>query len=126
MLPHPFGSLFSKLEGHGGELDTCLSIVLCLAQLCESAKQEVRVGIGLICQCCGGVTGLNAGTFTGGKVGDIRVDLSAAKCAVNTKVTEDLLCFVYNDRRRDKVLSGVTNPSRGETFSTVFFQRLGL
>lgn len=51
----------------------------------------------------------------------MQADLSAAKSAVNAKVIEDLLCFVYNDRRGDKVTSGVTNLFEGETFLTVFF-----
>lgn len=47
--PHPFGSLFSKFGGYGGELDTRPSIVLCSAGLCKGAKLEVGVGTDLIC-----------------------------------------------------------------------------
>lgn len=69
--PHPFGSLFFKLKGYSGELGTCPSIILCLARFCKGAKLEVRAGTGLICQRCGGITGLNAVAFTGAKAWDI-------------------------------------------------------
>ncbi len=64
---------------------------------------------------------MNIVAFTGGWVGDMRVDLSATEVAVNAEVTENLLCFVCDDGGGDEVPSGVTDPSGGETFSTVFF-----
>ncbi len=124
--PHPFGSSFSELRGHGGELDTRPSVVLCSTRLCASAKLEVGAGTCLICRRCGGVIGSNAVAFTGGGVGDVRVDLSVAEGAVNAEITENLLCFAYNDREGDEVPSGVTDPSGEETFSTVFFRHPGL
>ncbi len=62
------------------------------------------------------------------KSGDqvITVDLSAAEGAINAKVTKDLLFLVYDDGGGDEVPLGITDPSRGETFSTIFFQRPGL
>lgn len=97
-LSHPFGFLFSELEGNGGKFNTHLSLVLYLAGLCEDIKLEVRAGTSLIYQCYKGIIGSNAVAFIGGGVGDIQVNLSAAESTVNAKVTEDLLCFVYNDR----------------------------
>ncbi len=49
MSPYPFGSLFSDLGGYGGELDTCPSVILCLAQLCNGAKLEIGARMDLIC-----------------------------------------------------------------------------
>ncbi len=46
----------------------------------------------------------------------MRVNLSAAEDTVNAEIIEDLLYFVCDDGRRDKVPSGVTNPSGVEPF----------
>lgn len=62
--------------------------------------------------------------FTRGEVRDLRVDLSTAESAVNVEVTKDLLYFINNNGRGDEVSSGVTDPSKGVTFSTVFFDVL--
>lgn len=51
----------------------------------------------------------------------MQADLSAVEDVVNAEITEDLLCFVCDNRRRDKVSLGVINPSKKETFLTVFF-----
>lgn len=118
---HPFSSLFFELGGHGIELITCLSIVLYLARLCKGVKLEVEAGTSLICQCCEDVTSLNVVVFTRGGAEDKRANLSAAEGAVNTKVTEHLLCFVCNNTGRNKIPSGVTNSFSEETFSAVFF-----
>lgn len=92
-----------------------------MTKLCEGAKLEVETGMGLICQYYRGVIGSNAVVFIGGGVGDMRVDLSTTKSIVNIKVTKDLLYFVCNDGRGDKVPSVVTDSSRRETFLIIFF-----
>ncbi len=74
---HPFGSLFSELGGHNGELGTRPSVILCLAQLCEDAKLEVGAGTDLICRRCEGIIGLNVVAFTRSGVGDVRVNVIA-------------------------------------------------
>lgn len=125
-LLHPFSFSFSELEGHGGKLGTCPSVVLCLARLYKGTKLEVRAGISLIRRCCGGVMSLNAVVFIGVGVENVQVDLSTTLDAVNIKVTEDVFCFVYDDEGGDKVPSRVTNPSERETFLTVFFRCSGL
>ncbi len=56
----------------------------------------------------------------------MQADLSAAERVANVELTENLLRFVYDDRGGEKVPSGVTDPSEGETFSTVFFRRPSL
>lgn len=119
--PPSFHSLFSKLEGHGGELGIYQSVVLYSAGLCESAKLEVGVGTSLIYQRCRSVTGWNMVAFTRDGVRDVQANLSAAKVAVNAKVTKDLLGFVRDNGRGDKVPSGVTDTSGEKNFSTVFF-----
>lgn len=119
---YPFGFLFFELGGHGDKLGTCLSIVLCLAGLCKSAKLEVRVGTGLICQHYRVVIGSNMVAFTGGEAGDVRADLSTTKSVVNAEVMENLLCFICNDRGGDKILLKVIDLSRKKTFSTVLFR----
>ncbi len=123
---HLFDSLISELGDHDGELDTCPSIILYLAGLCEDTKLEVRAGTSLICWRCGDVTGSNVVVFIGSEAGDIRADLFAIEDAVNAEVTKNLLCFIYDDERGDKVSSGITDPFGKETFSTVFFWRLSL
>lgn len=70
---------------------------------------------------CGGVTDSNVVRFTKDGTEDVRANLSAAESIVNTKVIKNLLCFVYDDRRRDKIPSRVTNLFRKETFLTIFF-----
>lgn len=121
MLSHPFGSLFFKLKGHGGELGTCSFVVLCLTRLCEGAKLGKEVGTGLTCQRYGGVIGSNTVVFTRARAGDMRAYLSAAKSVVNVKVTKDLLCCICDDGGRDKIPLVVTDLSGGETLLTVFF-----
>lgn len=47
-------------------------------------------------------------------------DLSATKAIVNVEVTKILFCFVYDDRKKDEILSRITGLARGETFPTIF------
>lgn len=126
MLPYLFGSLFSKLKSHNGKLGTCLSIVLYLVEFYEGTKLEVGAEIDLICRYCRGMTGLNMIAFTGNGAGNVRNDLSATKDIVNIEITENLLYFLCDDRREDKLPSGVTDSFGGETFLNIFFRRLGL
>lgn len=124
--PHPFGSSFSKLRGHGNKLDTHPAIVLYSAWLYKGTKSKVSVGTGLIYQRCRDVIGSNVVAFIGGGAGDVQINLSAAEGTVNVEVTENLLCCVCNDGRGDEIPSRVTDPSRGETFSTIFFRHPSL
>ncbi len=123
-LSHLFSSLFSELKSHDDEFNTCPSVVLCLVRLCKSIKQEVRAGTSLICWRYRGVTGLNVVVFTRGETRDIQTNLSTAEGAVNAEITKDLLSFVYDDEKDNKVPSEVTDLSRGEIFSNVFFDVL--
>ena len=54
----------------------------------------------------------------------MQVNLFAAENAVNTKVIEDLLCFIYDDGGRDKISLRVSDLSRGETLLTICFDIL--
>lgn len=93
---------------------------------CKGAKLKVRVGTGLTCWCYGNINSSNAIVFTKDGARDKQADLSIAKSTVNVEITKDLLCFVCNNRRRDKVSSGVIDPSGKEIFSTVFIWHPGL
>lgn len=121
MLPYLFSSLFSKLRGYDGEFGICPSIILYLVGLYESIKLEIEVRTGLICWHYEGVTGLNILAFTRGRAGDVQANLFTAEGTVNTEIIEDLLYFVYNNKKEDKILLGVIDPFRWETFSTVLF-----
>ncbi len=103
MSLHLFDSLFFKLKSQGGKLDTYSFIQLCLVRLCKSVKLEVRAGIGLIYQHCGSVISSKAVAFIRNEARDMRADLFAAKDAVNKRVIKDLLYFVFDNRRRNKV-----------------------
>lgn len=120
---YPFGSLFSELGGHGSKLGARSSVILCLTRVCKSTKLEIRVERGLICQHCRGVTSSNAVAFTETGGGDMRANLSIIKGAINIEVTEDLLCFVCDDRGGDKISSRVINSSEREIFLIGFFRR---
>lgn len=48
-------------------------------------------------------------------------NLSATENVVNAEITEDLLCFIYDDKRGDKIPLAVTDSSREKIFLTVFF-----
>lgn len=124
--PHPFSSLFFELRSNGGELGTCLFVVLYLAGLYKGAKLEVEAKTGLICWRCRDIIGLNAIAFTGDGARDMQADLSAAEDAINANTIGDLLYFVYDDGRRNKVLSVITDLFRGETFLTIPFWRSNL
>lgn len=121
-LTYLFNSSFSELEGHGGELGTCLSVLLCLVELCEGPKWKVGAKIGLICRHYEDLTSSNVIALTRVRAGDMQTDRTTTEDIVNIEVIEDLLCFICDDGREDKVLSRVTDPSREETFSTFFFQ----
>lgn len=98
----------------------CPFVILYGAELCKSTKLEVRVRMSLICQCCRGITGLNIVALIGDKAGDIQANLSITKNAVNVKVSKDLFYFVCDDRRGDKILSGITDFLEGN-FLNCFF-----
>lgn len=107
--PHPFSFLFCKLEGRGGELGTCPSVILCLAGLYKGAKLEVGAGISLISRSYRGVISSNTVVFTVAGVGDVQANLFTTKGVANAKVTKDLFYFIYDNRRRDKIPSKVTD-----------------
>lgn len=67
---------------------------------------------------------MNVVAFIGNEAGDIQADLSIAKDAVNIEVIKNLLYFICDNERGDKVLSEITNLSRGKNSSTVFFDFL--
>lgn len=51
----------------------------------------------------------------------MQANLFIAKGAINIEVIKNLLYFVCDDKRGDKLSSRVNNLSKRETFSTVFF-----
>lgn len=118
--PHLFGSSFSKFGGHGGELSTCLSLLLYLARLCSGAKLNVWVGMGLYYRHCEGFIGWNTVAFNGNEAGNLQANISVAESIVNVEITKNLLCFICDDEEGDKVLSRVIDISERETFATVF------
>lgn len=97
MSLYPFSSLFSKLGGYSDKLGTRPSIVLCLARLCKDVKLEVRIGMCLFCQRCGGIIGSNVIAFIKSGVENVQANLFAIEDVVNVELTEDLLCFVYDN-----------------------------
>lgn len=101
ILLYLFNSLFSKLKSYSDKFGTCLFIVLCLTKLCESIKQAVKTGTGLICQRYRGVTGLNGVVFTKSKTRNIQTNLSIAENVIKAKITKDLLCFVNDDKKEN-------------------------
>lgn len=82
----------------------------------KGIKPYIKIETGLICWDCEGVIYLNAGAFTWVKARDMQANLCAFKNVVNLKATKDLLCFISDNRERNKIPSRVTF-----FFSTNFF-----
>lgn len=94
-----------------------------MCRLCKGAKLEVKAETDLIYQCYGSVTSLNTIAFIGSGVRDMQADLFIVESAVNVKVIKNLLYFICDNKREDKVFSKVTNPYRGK-LSQLFFSNV--
>lgn len=93
-----------------------------MTKLCKSFKWEIRPRISLIDWHCGGITGSNCiVVFNKDRIRDLQANLSTAKDIINIKITKNLLYFIYDDGKKDKIFLRVINLFQKEIFSIVFF-----
>lgn len=122
-LSYSVCSLFFEWGVYNSKFGTRSFVILYLAKLCKSAKLELGAETGLIYWRCKSVIGLNVVVFIRVEVGNIQANLFVVGSTINIKVTEDLLCFICDDGREDKIPSEVIDHSRGK-FSWLFFSEV--
>lgn len=102
-LLYSFSSLLSEIKNYSSKFGTCLSSASCSTGLWIDAKLKVRRDTSLICYVCKDITGLKAVALTWDNIRHMQANLLVVKDTTNIKKTKNLLCFAFNNRKRDKI-----------------------